>query len=943
MSRTILPRVNWYDGQNVDETDLDVEQTAWHDSLANNTDFLAGSGVEQEFAVQRILFDSNSVPASIQTLIDTANFDGEPLYEEDSFGNAIYKQPSDAVEGNQLEVTISGSSLNGAATVRVYIFGLIFGGKYVQEVLTFEDNDSILTRNYFTQVVALMTQDFLGNQNTIIDGVASRDVGGRLVIKEALSMTVARDTIMVAQDIEPNLNYVNFKPATLSKSLDVLLGEISDSQSLNVDDLDINTTASDIRTLPKNDSTGIIIGEKFQATTNNIQKVTLLLSVAENTLAIPGQEYDWSGDIVVGIRPLQTTTTCPTDIIPGTQIEFDPEPAPIAEVSFDQSQLAEIGISLDATPRAVDFVFTQSLLANPNLEPSITPGLYYMVTIRRSGNISVGNIVLQEAANTTRDTTIFDNMRMSVFSQNRWIDVPESDLWFKIHTDAVRITNGTAFDGGIQITSPKVKTNDSTGIDEPYIEGHHSLIDVSQNAENYIIVQRAQSFSDPEIHPSTGNPIFSRIEDVPSISVVSQDTLTTLIDAGTEPIVLGSVYDYNPVDNPVITGTTEFPGLVTSNTFTIISPTSDILVNNLVGSILVPNVNEIDLKYRIIKAEIYDDAYGDLNGDGAIDLNDVARAQLLDGYSNSLDGGTIPSVSQRNAILAGTVSMIEILRGDVTGDGIISIFDPQYIQQNIALGTAFPAGDTFKRVVLTVESLTNPLTTDVDMAGNDSVFNAVPFTSVEFRIDFVPLWKSSNIILTDLRRFVPKTFTVFTSEDITDETPSGGVNTTFVPGDILLQGDLLNLDGSVYAIDFEVNTIVIDLPEGSTQGEVDIFNNFIKNQMKFSDGTLVPLSALANNQVKVSTAIESIAKDTDADGYDFQSIDGYSAIKETISILYTQSSGLLRIRANNIRNISTRPELRTKIILTVYLKKAGFQNTEMSITPTDLTDLLTSI
>ena len=937
MTRPILKRTSFYDGQNIDEDDLDLEQGAWHGSLASNTDFLAGSGVEQEFAVQRVLFSSDNVPASISTLITTQNFDGEPIYPTDSFGNTVYLQTSDTVEGNQLEVTISDASLEGAAIARVYVFGLIFGGAYTQEVLTFDRNESQVTRNYFNRIVAIMTQDLFGNQNVIIDGFKSRNAGGKLTIKEALAMTVARDTIMASQAVEPNQNYVNFKPATPSKTLDIILDEISESGGLNTDDLDINVTASTTRQLTKNDSTGLIIGQKFQATTNNVQKVTLLLSIEENTLALPGEAFDWSGDIVVGIRPLQTSTTCPTDTIPGTAIEFDPEPSPIAEVSFDQGELADIGLSLDGTPRPVDFVFTQSLLANPNVEPSITVGNYYIVTVRRSGNISVGNIVLQEAANTTRDASAFDNMRMSVFSQNKWTDVPESDMWFEVHTDALRITDGTAFDGGIQITSPKTRQNDSTGIEEPYVEGNHSLIDVSQTTENYVVVQRAANFTNPEVHPSTGNPVFSRIEDIPNVVVLSESSLTTLIDAGNESIVLGSARDTNPVGNPPITGTTFFPGLARTNTFTIIQPSSDILLNNLVGSILVPNVNETETKYRITKAELFDDAYGDVNADGVIDLNDVARAQALDGYAKDLQSGSVASADQLSGILAGTVTMEEILRADVTNDGLINIFDPQSIQQNIALGTPFAAGGTFKRVVLTVESLVNPLTTTPNIA-SDPVFNAVPFSSVGFRIDFVPLWNASNLILTDLRRFVPKTFTVFDSDDITGTPKNGGANTSFVPGDILLQGDLLNLDGSVYSIDFEVNTIVIDLPEGSTQGEVDVFNNFIKNQMKFSDGTLVPLSALAGNQVKVTTAIKSFTKDLG--GTDFLSIDGYAAIDETVSTFYVQESGILRIRANNIRNLVTRPELRTKIILTVYLKKAGFQNAERLVEPTELNDLL---
>src|SRR3990172_9237896 len=178
--------------------------------------------------------------------------------------NTVYLQPSDAIEGNQLEVTLDGAALDGAPIMRVFIFGLAFGGSYTQEVITFEENGSQVTRTYFTSIVALMTQDFLGNQNTIIDGVASRNVGGRLTIKEALAMTVALDTVMVAQDVEPNMNYVRFKPATLSKTLDIILDEISDSENLNTDDLDINITASDARTLPRNDSTGLIVGEKFQ-------------------------------------------------------------------------------------------------------------------------------------------------------------------------------------------------------------------------------------------------------------------------------------------------------------------------------------------------------------------------------------------------------------------------------------------------------------------------------------------------------------------------------------------------------------------------------------------------------------------------------------------------------------------------------------------------------
>ncbi|KKM82474.1 hypothetical protein LCGC14_1319170, partial [marine sediment metagenome] len=99
MTRSVLPRNNFFDGQQITESDLDVEQTAWHDGLANSIDFLAGSGVEQEFATQRVLFDSDDVPASITSLITNTNFDGEPIYETDAFSLTVFEQPSDTTEG----------------------------------------------------------------------------------------------------------------------------------------------------------------------------------------------------------------------------------------------------------------------------------------------------------------------------------------------------------------------------------------------------------------------------------------------------------------------------------------------------------------------------------------------------------------------------------------------------------------------------------------------------------------------------------------------------------------------------------------------------------------------------------------------------------------------------------------------------------------------------
>jgi len=104
---------------------------------------------------------------------------------------------------------------------------------------------------------------------------------------------------------------------------------------------------------------------------------------------------------------------------------------------------------------------------------------------------------------------------------------------------------------------------------------------------------------------------------------------------------------------------------------------------------------------------------------------------------------------------------------------------------------------------------------------------------------------------------------------------------------------------------------------------------------------LVSAGALDAVQIKIVASVQSFVKDLD--GYDFESIDGNDPIDETVAILYTQSSGILRIRASNVRNITTRPELRTRIVLTVYLKKAGFKNTEVAVTSTQVDELLTPV
>ena len=323
----------------------------------------------------------------------------------------------------------------------------------------------------------------------------------------------------------------------------------------------------------------------------------------------------------------------------------------------------------------------------------------------------------------------------------------------------------------------------------------------------------------------------------------------------------------------------------------------------------------------------------------------------LDGYSLNLSVGSVSSATQVAAIENGLVNMPELIRCAVDGLGLTGGItsgnsgDAFLIQEFIGIGTAFPVGSSFKRLVLTVESLSNPLTTTANMIGDNSYFNTASLSPVGYKVNVIDIWRPENIIIQDLRRYIPVTITEISSADLTAVIPTGGSNTTLVPGNLLIGGNVFGTNGLPYAFDLEVSTIVINLSAGSTQGLVDVFNNYVRGVLKFSDGTYVETGALESNQVFISAAIQSITKDfapgTYGDGYDFN--DGYFTANETISILYTQSSGLLRIRAANIQNYASVPELSTKIVLTVYLKKAGFKNKEQNIDATTLSSLAVSL
>ena len=82
-------------------------------------------------------------------------------------------------------------------------------------------------------------------------------------------------------------------------------------------------------------------------------------------------------------------------------------------------------------------------------------------------------------------------------------------------------------------------------------------------------------------------------------------------------------------------------------------------------------------------------------------------------------------------------------------------------------------------------------------------------------------------------------------------------------------GELQRPDGDYYKVDFEVGTIVLEIPDGlfGSERTIDIMSDFIVDYtsngatrlgfpaMRFADCSFVTTNALANNQITFSVAV----------------------------------------------------------------------------------------
>jgi len=963
---------NWTDAQRVDRTDMDAEQerNVQKDASIVNNHF--GSGILPASITQNVIFDSDELTSIQASLIASGDFDGT--------GVQAHAQPSDTNLGNQLEVELTNTTAFGRLSTKVLIVGLDFQGVPQYDRFTFYRDEKQVTRNHYTRILGIFFNDFKGNNN------CSRSLGGQIVIREAESFQLSRDPKPVAQDVEPNLFFRDFKvPNPIVTLYDTIQAGIG--SEFSVDALDINTTVKVNRSIVASDVTSKI-GQKFQATTNNIQKITLLLGAGRDDVVAIENRFDWSGDLVVSIWELQTTVDCPTDIVPELAIEFDPTNEPLAQLSFSQAELLDLGYVLTDVLQPVDFIFSDTQLGSTT-NSIIVPGRFYAITFNRQGSAGTGSVVTGVGNNKIEDS------RLTLFS-GTWVDVPEEDLWFQVWSDAAKVADGQGYDAGNGIQIEKTEIN-NLAAEVDFALKDLSFSNSGENVLNTAIVQAITKESVEEQDERTGNPVNSRQQFEANFSFITSTELAQLSQT-TEPLIIGCAQDINPKQNALITQTQTFPGLANGDTFTVIAPDPDLLSNNLVGSKLVPNVACGTKDYRIFKVLSCVDGYGDVNGDGVIDSSDIARAtQLL--------GESINSSATQQKIVDGAITTLELIRADVDGDGYVTGSDvtliTQFVNREI---NAFPVGATFTHLDIIVQqsvgrfdgyfdcdgyirldgytgqNIVDPNSLDpaellydgyiisVNIESNDGAFTTVPFAEVDFQVVPQPFWQDYFLAFSSDSKQVPASFTfddsteqascdsastLFSCTDRADVVPEcePGRNDIMFPDNIILRrGQILKPNGDTYKIDFEIGHVILQLPElPLDESSMDVFAKFVADAgdgfteagfaaMKFADCTIVQNDALAKNQVRFGVSIQAFSPNLD--GYDD---DGYGVIVDDIIGVYMDhSTGVLTL---NIKDLDVDPIFRTlvtKIELTVYLKKGGWNNEVLVVDPDQIAGLLST-
>ena len=719
-------RVNFFDGQRVTESDLDAEQIH-HRSLASDAtkDFHASGIVRDRLFESRILFDTQSPGLYADSgneaskfIINSGAFDGQAI--------GIDRQPSDNVYGNRLEIQAKDLKVGGAISAKVLVVGTTYsslnpGGDLVCEVVEFNRNQTKLSEFYYLRVISVLFNNFsggTGRTDTLSSAESFNTMGesGSFVIRESEPLKVFAKTSSVQQVESPNIALRDFVTSSVQNTIEQ---EIRSGlgTAYNFNELYFELGSKDQLFFEEDGDQTAAFGQKFLSKSNNLQRLDILLSVKKDESAQLGEEFNFSGEIVVSIHKLSTDIKCITDSNPDNLIDFDPEQSPIIELSYSSDDLEALGIHLSDIPQVVSFDLSGTLIADPNIEPTLNVDEFYAFLISRRGDNRTGTVVMEKAyskvsrkSENNQELNAIEQFgkrgsRFVEFDPNNatFVDDEDSSLWFVIHTNSVEITDGSAYsDDGYPVVLPKTERYVGNTEISRYLR-NIDLKDVSEGGVNYVILQREDLFQDPGVHPRTGNFVNTRIKDNPSISVVTEDEYGEILgfDEESVPVVLARVVDKNVKDAQDITGSFNRPGMVLQDEIVLISPDTDILLSNLIGRVITPDTECMcTSRYRIVEVMCDTEYVGDFDGDGEISNSDIIS--LL-----SIVGNTINTETTERKILGGELDLVDFVKSDLNGDGTVDGDDIQLLEDASEGSFNFSVDKSFNVLRLRVENVSS--------------------------------------------------------------------------------------------------------------------------------------------------------------------------------------------------------------------------------------------
>lgn len=724
-NRMPLQKVNYFDGMNPQNIDFQADQDngLQHTSYVVN-DFM-GSGVLQKnpVALPPILDTSNPDKNNISfAVINAGNFDGAGIF--------VDRQVTDTLYGDQLLLILDNVEIPIYNKTKIIIFGKIYDplspqGLPTLECITFDRPGKKATFNYFKSVIAVFFNNFSGgigrtdlistSQNSI--NTSAIGLVGRLVIREVEPLQVLDHSLILSQTNTPNIDIRDFITSTITrKFIDELTFVVNSAQNAqyipvtlnDLNQLPLNTGGVATKPFLDNTTNGMLYGQKCYFTTNNIQQLSILLSLDDDA-------YGWSGEFVIGFRPLQIRSINQFS----NQIDLDPDINILFEASFTQSDLLNAGYVLSTIPQEIKFNFIGTNIAQPN--GIIIPNKYYIITLSRRADTSIGKIIIEVGPKE------LDNSRFTVFNPltKAWSDDVETDVWFKVYSASIRVSAGIAYTTSGKMISLQKTALTNTGSVISMIAGPYSLSTIDSVAsDNVVILQSTEQFQVPGEHPRTGNLVFLRITDSATITVLNVANFNILVASVNSlkniemPIVLAVVNDFNGTGNTVYNGVITLPGQVRKNQIVLFNTNISDSVLEL-NNIITPNNSSAGIKYRIIKAETTTQYLGDFNNDKIFTSSDLIRqANIQDIFSaqstNTLTGTSFNPYSifdtrSRDILGFGEENVEDFILADIDGYLTINSDDIARLQYLTTTLPAYisPSPTVISTQVLTLENITN--------------------------------------------------------------------------------------------------------------------------------------------------------------------------------------------------------------------------------------------